>query len=453
MKHQFYYLVLLLAMTSVLSGQNMIKGELVKGEAAQSIKLEGYNGTEKITIDNTTTDKRGGFTLDGGTYNGMALLTYGENQTAFVALNGKNTELRVNPPNSGNPITIVRNSENLFLYRYIEDKIIADRKKNALDFQANLYVESDKFYAPLQEESKRVEMKIEKLNTEKDEAKEKYPYSTLFLDLNYLVGRIESTPNDQIDGIRDEILSEVDFRDTTLFRTGVLDRLLFNYVILRQRQMGNDRTGFEEGIKTDLDRLFEKVDLTTFDGQKILAFLLDGLKKMGMNQAIDHLLTISDNIEDCDISTELSDRVKAYDNVRLNAPIPDMRFDYTLKKNTRYLSEIVKKNKETLVVFWASWCSHCQEEMPKLEKIYDKLKAKGVEVVAISADTDKKQYEKFTKDYKWYGYCDYKKWDSPAFRIYNIYATPTILVLDEKMTLKAKYTNIYDISQKYEIEL
>lgn len=39
--------------------------------------------------------------------------------------------------------------------------------------------------------------------------------------------------------------------------------------------------------------------------------------------------------------------------------------------------------------FWATWCIPCQEEMPYLERIYQKYKDKGLAVVAISTDYPK----------------------------------------------------------------
>lgn len=42
--------------------------------------------------------------------------------------------------------------------------------------------------------------------------------------------------------------------------------------------------------------------------------------------------------------------------------------------------------KPTVVVFWASWCPHCQNELPVLQKLYTDLKDKGVNVVGVSAD-------------------------------------------------------------------
>lgn len=44
------------------------------------------------------------------------------------------------------------------------------------------------------------------------------------------------------------------------------------------------------------------------------------------------------------------------------------------------------KGKVLLVDFWATWCVPCRVELPQLVKLQAKLKARGLEVVTISAD-------------------------------------------------------------------
>jgi len=45
--------------------------------------------------------------------------------------------------------------------------------------------------------------------------------------------------------------------------------------------------------------------------------------------------------------------------------------------------------------FWASWCAPCRTSFPLLDKLHEKLKAQGFEVVAINLDEEKANAEKF----------------------------------------------------------
>lgn len=52
------------------------------------------------------------------------------------------------------------------------------------------------------------------------------------------------------------------------------------------------------------------------------------------------------------------------------------------------------KGKVVVLDFWASWCGPCRRSMPDLKAIYQKYKDKGLEVYAVSLDTEKKDWEK-----------------------------------------------------------
>lgn len=68
-----------------------------------------------------------------------------------------------------------------------------------------------------------------------------------------------------------------------------------------------------------------------------------------------------------------------------NAPAPDFTLS-TLKGSAMRLQE--QRGNVVLVNFWATWCGPCREEMPHLNRLYDKYRALGFTVMAVSIDDD-----------------------------------------------------------------
>ncbi len=48
-----------------------------------------------------------------------------------------------------------------------------------------------------------------------------------------------------------------------------------------------------------------------------------------------------------------------------------------------------------LINFWATWCGPCREEMPALDKVYQKFKGRGLAVIGIAIDSDKEVVKQF----------------------------------------------------------
>lgn len=63
----------------------------------------------------------------------------------------------------------------------------------------------------------------------------------------------------------------------------------------------------------------------------------------------------------------------------------------------------------TVVVFGGSWCPKCNEELPSIAKLYNKWKSKGVEVIFIALEEDKKAFTDFSASFPFPSYSDLKK--------------------------------------------
>jgi thiol-disulfide isomerase/thioredoxin len=104
------------------------------------------------------------------------------------------------------------------------------------------------------------------------------------------------------------------------------------------------------------------------------------------------------------------------------------------------LSEL--KSKYTLVVFGASWCPKCTEEIPEIANYYPKLKQQDIEVVYVSLDENEQQFKGFAGLFPFVSVCDYQKWESPAVKTYHVFATPTMYLLDEHREILLRPTSV-----------
>jgi peroxiredoxin len=71
--------------------------------------------------------------------------------------------------------------------------------------------------------------------------------------------------------------------------------------------------------------------------------------------------------------------------VTAQAPAPDFTLRGADGRNLR-LNE--QRGQVVLVNFWASWCGPCRQEMPHLNRLYDKYRGSGFTLLAVNIDDD-----------------------------------------------------------------
>lgn len=120
-------------------------------------------------------------------------------------------------------------------------------------------------------------------------------------------------------------------------------------------------------------------------------------------------------------------------NLRVGSPSPDIQAK--LLDSGAVFQTSALRGKTIIVNFWATWCVPCRAEMPLLQSYYDKHKAEGLEVVAISMDDAKdvaavrKMAQTFTFPVALKGEADFKG-------LGRIWRMPSTFVIDKNGILR-----------------
>ena len=104
------------------------------------------------------------------------------------------------------------------------------------------------------------------------------------------------------------------------------------------------------------------------------------------------------------------------------------------------LNSELKKNKITIIDFWATWCGPCMHEVPNLVQIHHDYKDKGLGIVSISLDENEEDWKKTVKEegMEWTHLSDLKGCDNFAARLYGVQSIPYIIVVDAEGKLLAQ---------------
>ena len=92
-----------------------------------------------------------------------------------------------------------------------------------------------------------------------------------------------------------------------------------------------------------------------------------------------------------------------------------------------------QRGKITVLVFWASWCGPCMAMVPHEKKLVERMKGKPFALIGVNGDGDKVKAKEAAKknEMTWTSFWDAaERPDGPISKAWNVYAWPTIYVLD-----------------------
>lgn len=232
---------------------------------------------------------------------------------------------------------------------------------------------------------------------------------------------------------------EVDLNDGRLVRTPVIDNKLqkyFSQLVVPEA----------DSVNADADKLLAKTRGDKEMFKYVLWWLTNTYETspyMGMDAVFVHLVEKYYVAGD---ATWLTDDQKSKIISRAYTIAPNLigqpAAPLELQDSTgKPVSLYNVKGKYTVLVFWDPTCSHCKVEIPRIDSAYNAIwKKQGIAVVGVKTEGTKEEWVSFIKQNRLSGWTH--AWDpqqkSNYRRLYDVYSTPVIYLLDERKKIIAK---------------
>lgn len=109
-----------------------------------------------------------------------------------------------------------------------------------------------------------------------------------------------------------------------------------------------------------------------------------------------------------------------------------------------------QRGQVVLVNFWATWCGPCRQEMPQLNKLYDKYRAAGFVLLGVNVD-DNSQHASDVAQKMGLRFPVLLDSDKAVSRLYDLSTMPTTVLIDREGRVRhvhngylAGYEDLYD---------
>lgn len=117
--------------------------------------------------------------------------------------------------------------------------------------------------------------------------------------------------------------------------------------------------------------------------------------------------------------------------------------DFTVQDADRKVTLSDYRGQVVILNFWASWCAPCVAEMPSMVQMAQRMKDKGVVVVAVSIDVDDSAYHKFLKDYR-VEMVTVRDPDQKTPSLYGTHGWPETFIVDRTGVVRRKFIGPVD---------
>lgn len=121
------------------------------------------------------------------------------------------------------------------------------------------------------------------------------------------------------------------------------------------------------------------------------------------------------------------------------------------KDSTAHMLSLYKTPAQyTILVFWDPTCGHCKTEVPRLDSAWKaNWKSKGVAMIGIKTEGSRTEWLQFIREHQLNGWIHGEEPQAATNyrRLYDVYATPMVYLLDDKKKILAKKLGVEQLQE------
>jgi len=436
---KFFYISLTLLIVSHFSNaQNIcsLKGNFPQASNKEII-LKAFTMLGDSLLSKTTADTMGKFEINYPTkYRGAALLEIKESKSVIVLLNKENLEMNWDNLEDFNSLTYKDSPENSAFKKGIAITQKAEQLMSALNFIKPIY-EKD-----LPSSSKKIKWVAKEIAIQGNafpdylNSLSNNSYVRYYLKLRKLIEDMPNSASKYPERIplHEGQFNTIDFAANDLVHSGLYKELLEGYFRLMESKGDLDMVYKNTNSGTDL--VLKSLEKHPELKQEVAQYLFNFFEKRSLFQAAEHLALAMLDSQSCEMDSKHKSLFEQYRKMAIGKTADDIIFENATQPVLN-LNSITTKYK--LVVFGASWCTKCQEDIPKLKTYYDDWKTKyNLEIVFVSLDSEQEKFNAFVKDFPWMSSSELKGWEAKSALDYCVFGTPTMYLLSTDNTILLK---------------
>ncbi|MEI6455663.1 MAG: redoxin domain-containing protein [bacterium] len=432
-----------------LWAQNSIEGRIHNLDT-KTIYLLSFYGEKSTTIDSIIADPAGRFlfTIAPGKKPGMYRVQWGKDNLVDLIWNRENISFETNSLTPSDSLVIINSVENRIYYDYSKKDRNTQSRLELLMPVVDYYPVHDSYYYLTAAEMERIQKEQARLLDSLDQA---HPGS-----YSARIFRLYQTPflasglkkEERLKVLQQHYFDKVNFNDTSLLHSPAFANKAISYLALYSDNRLDKKhleAEFIRAVTIMLSAASVNPDVFKF----LLDYLVSGFDKYHFDEVITY---IADNFQDpfsCEDQkrkSNLQKKLETFKKIAVGKVAPAIELP---DQKGKMVTLAGIQTEYTLLVFWSTECPHCTDFMPRLKALYDSQKPKRFEVLAVSVDTSRTAWTDFIRKEKlnWPNVSDLQGFAGKAADDYNIYATPTMFLLDKEKVILSKPISFRETEQ------